>query len=164
MPPQANRRVVAAINLAVQAAGSVVLYGAGTSIPLVLLGCALFGIGIGNLTSLPALIAQTEFRPADLSRVVALMTAIGQAGYAFAPAVFGLLRELNDLVPSALVFSAAPMLFAAAAVSQLAAAGMLFCGRQPTPRPASPRSAAARCCPAAATESHARRSCASGRG
>jgi MFS family permease len=145
-------------------AGSIVLFGAGTSIPLVLFGCALFGIGIGNLTSLPALIAQAEFRPADLPRVVALMTAIGQAGYAFAPAVFGLLRELDGLVPSALVFSAAPLLFATAAAFQLAAACMLLSGGKPTPRQASPRSADARCCPAAAAGSHAHRNCASGRG
>ena len=84
MPPRADRRLIAAANLAVQAVGSVMLFGAGASIPLVLLGCALFGVGIGNLTSLPALIAQTEFRPADLPRVVALMTAVSQAGYAFA--------------------------------------------------------------------------------
>ena len=131
MPPRADRRIIAAVNLAVEAVGSVVLFGAGTSIPLVLLGCALFGIGIGNLTSLPALIAQTEFRPADLPRVVALMTAISQAGYAFAPAIFGVLRDIGGIVPPALALSAAPMLFAAAAAFQLAAAGMLLRGRQP---------------------------------
>jgi MFS family permease len=128
MPPDADRRIVAAANLATQAIGSVVLLGAGTSIPMVLLGCALFGIGIGNLTSLPALIAQTEFRPADLARVVALMTAVSQAGYAFAPAVFGLLRELGG---TATGLGAAPLLFAAAAFFQLLAGGALLLGRQP---------------------------------
>jgi hypothetical protein len=61
----------------------------GISVPLLLLGCVLFGLGIGNLTSLPPLIAQAEFCPADVGRVVALVTAINQAVFAFAPAVLG---------------------------------------------------------------------------
>ena len=54
----------------------------------------LFGVGIGNATSMPPLIAQVEFVKDDVPRVVALVVAIGQATYAFAPAVFGLIREL----------------------------------------------------------------------
>ncbi|HEY4252369.1 MAG TPA: MFS transporter [Roseomonas sp.] len=118
--PGADRRQVAMANVALQACGSVVLLCAGASVPMVLLGCALFGLGLGNVTSLPPLIVQGEFRPAEIARVVALVTAIGQAGYAFAPAVFGLLRELGgDGTP----------IFAAAAVIQLLAAGALRFGR-----------------------------------
>lgn len=124
MPPRADRRIIAAANLVVQAAGSLVLLGAGPSIPFVLFGCLLFGIGIGNLTSMPALIAQSEFRAADLPRVVALLTAFSQAGFAFAPAAFGLLREL------AAASGAATTLFAAAAALQLAASGMSLLGRR----------------------------------
>ena len=46
-------------------------------------------------TSMPPLIAQVEFVKDDVPRVVALMVAIGQATYAFAPAVFGLIREFG---------------------------------------------------------------------
>jgi hypothetical protein len=89
-------------------------------VPLLLLGCTLFGLGLGNVTSLPPLIAQSEFRPADVGRVVALVTAIGQAGYSFAPVAFSLLREGA---------SAAPMLFVAAAVLQMLAAWLALAGR-----------------------------------
>ncbi len=50
-------------------------------------------LGVGNLISLPPLIAQREFRPADVVTVVALVTAINQAVFAFAPAIFGGLRD-----------------------------------------------------------------------
>jgi MFS family permease len=126
MPADADRRKIAAANVTIQAVGSVVLLSAGASVPLLLLGCALFGLGLGNVTSLPPLIAQTEFNPADVSRVVALVTATSQAGYAFAPAVFGLLRGLGDTGASA---GHAPALFATAAVIQLAAAGAVLLGR-----------------------------------
>jgi predicted MFS family arabinose efflux permease len=89
-------------------------------VPLLLLGCALFGLGLGNVTSLPPLIAQAEFPAAAVPRVVGLVTALSQAGYAFAPAGFGLLREL----------SGAPALFAVAAAVQFAAAALVLAGRR----------------------------------
>ncbi|MBR0666763.1 MFS transporter [Roseomonas hellenica] len=125
--PGADRRSVAAANVALQACGSIVLLAAGTSVPLVLLGCGLFGLGLGNVTSLPPLIAQGEFAPADVPRVVALVTAISQAGYAFAPAAFGLLRDIG--AEAAAVPAGAPLLFATAAVIQLLSAGALLLGR-----------------------------------
>ena len=77
-----------------QAVGSLLLaFGEGMA-PLAA-GCVLFGLGVGNLTSLPPLIAQREFRPADVGTVVALVTAINQAVFAFAPAIFGWLRDLD---------------------------------------------------------------------
>jgi MFS family permease len=125
MPAGADRRTIAAANVGLQAIGSLVLLLAGPSVPLLLLGCGLFGLGLGNVTSLPPLIAQAEFRPADVGRVVALVTAISQAGYAFAPAAFGLLREpfLATLLPGP---GPAPLVFAAAFLTQLAAAGVVL--------------------------------------
>ncbi len=128
MPPTADRRVVAAVNAGMQAVGSVVLLCAGPSVPLLLLGCALFGLGLGNVTSLPPLVAQVEFRPADVGRVVALVTATSQAGYAFAPAAFGLLRGLGA---SGLSLSDGVLLFAVAALVQLASALVVLVGRRP---------------------------------
>jgi MFS family permease len=117
--PRTDRRVVAAANVAMQAAGSLVLLAAGGTVPLLLLGCGLFGLGLGNVTSLPPLIAQTEFRPADVARVVALVTATSQASYAFAPALFALLREAGG----------GAALFAVAALVQVAAAGVVLAGK-----------------------------------
>lgn len=90
----ADRRKAAALNFAVQVAGSAALLAAGvSSVPLLLLGCVLFGLGIGNMISLPPLIAQREFAREDVGRVVALVTATNQAVFAFAPALFGLLQD-----------------------------------------------------------------------
>jgi hypothetical protein len=121
MPAEADRRFVACISYAVQIAGTLTLIAAaGTSIPLLLVGVLLFGIGIGNVTSMPPLIAQVEFVKDDVPRVVALVVAIGQATYAFAPAAFGLVRELSN----------GTYVFAAAALIYLLAIGALLVGRQ----------------------------------
>jgi hypothetical protein len=112
MPVRADRRLVACASYAVQVAGSVILLlAAGSHVPLLLLGVILFGAGIGNATSLPPLIAQVEFVPADVPRVVPLIVAIGQAAYAFAPAAFGLLRtaSLGGASESTLLFGAAAL-------------------------------------------------------
>lgn len=127
MPRDADRRLMAALNYGVQACGCLAFIAAGsTSIPLLLLGVALFGLGIGNATSLPPLIAQTEFTRADSARAVALVVATGQAAYAFAPAAFGLIREAAAGPDAA----ATPWVFAAALGVQIAAAGAYLAGRQ----------------------------------
>ena len=121
MPVDADRRVVACMSYAVQIGGTLVLLvAAGTNVPLLLLGVMMFGIGIGNATSLPPLIAQVEFVKDDVGRVVALVVAIGQAVYAFAPAVFGLIRQFAPHEGA---------VFLAAALVQLCAIGVLLAGR-----------------------------------
>ena len=128
MPAGADRRLVACASYAVQAAGSIIfILAAGTSIPLLLLGIVLFGTGFGNATSLPPLIAQTEFANDDVPRVVALIVAIAQAGYAFAPAAFGLIRAAQSGATD--VTPAAPHLFLAAALLQGLAIAALLAGR-----------------------------------
>jgi hypothetical protein len=128
MPAGADRRLVACASYLVQMAGSLAfLLAGGNSMPLLLLGIVLFGVGIGNATSLPPLIAQIEFVGDDVPRVVPLIVAIGQATYAFAPAVFGLIREL---APSAGAAGAAPWLFVAAAIIQALAIVAFLAGRR----------------------------------
>lgn len=90
-----DRRMAAAANFALQACGTALL-ALGSGVPALLCGCILFGLGVGNLTSLPPLIAQKEFAAGDVGRVVALITAINQAVFAFAPVVLGALRDLVD--------------------------------------------------------------------
>jgi hypothetical protein len=99
---------------------------------LLLVGVILFGAGIGNATSLPPLIAQVEFTKEDVPRVVALIVAMAQGGYAFAPAAFGLMRELasRETLESA---GAAPYVFAAAALVQALAMAALLVGRRRGP-------------------------------
>ena len=122
MPADADRRLMAAASYAVQMIGCVLFMAAdGTIVPLLLLGVILFGIGFGNGTWLPPLIAQVEFVGEDVPRVVALMVAISQAAYAFAPVAFGMIRAFApqaDADPGA-----APALFVVAGMLQ----GLAFC-------------------------------------
>jgi len=116
LPSGANRRIVAALAYAVQAMGSLVLLGVTEQQPvLILLGVALFGSGIGNATSLPPLIAQAEFDKEDVPRVVALIVALGQSTYAFAPAAFGLVLSASAAAESQ--FTTSTSLFFASAAS-----------------------------------------------
>jgi MFS family permease len=114
MPAGTDRRLIASASYAVQIAGCVAFIAAdGTDVPLLLLGVVLFGIGFGNGTWLPPLIAQVEFVGEDVPRVVALIVAISQATYAFAPVVFGMIREF-----AAQAAGAAPGLFVVAGIVQ----------------------------------------------
>jgi MFS family permease len=129
MPASADRRLVAAASYVVQIVGVLALLCAGGErVALLLLGVLLFGAGIGNATSLPPLIAQVEFARDDVPRVVALIIAIAQATYAFAPAVFGFVRELARETAGA-----APWVFACAALVQVMAISAFLapCRRRP---------------------------------
>jgi MFS family permease len=124
LPAHADRRIAAAVNFGVQIAGSVAWLAAnGSSVALLLLGCALFGLGVGNLVSLPPLIAQIEFDHAEVPRVVALVTAANQAVFAFAPAALGIVR---DVVPGGWA------VILAVGLVQIAGAVIVLAGR---PRP-----------------------------
>jgi hypothetical protein len=125
MPSGSDRRLVACGSTAIQMLGCAAFIAAdGTSVPLLLLGVVLFGAGFGNGTWLPPLIAQVEFVADDVPRVVALIVAIAQGAYAFAPVVFGTIREL---IPAGDASSgAAPGLFIAAGLVQ----GLAICAFQ----------------------------------
>jgi hypothetical protein len=129
MPVGADRRLIACASYLVQIAGSLAfIAAAGSNVPSLLVGVLLFGVGIGNATSLPPLIAQVEFVPDDVARVVSLIVAVAQAAYAFAPAAFGLIREFAPAAGAADT-GAAPLVFAAAALGQVFAVAALLAGR-----------------------------------
>jgi MFS family permease len=130
LPLASDRRLVACASYAVQLCGSVAfVLASGDSVPLLLLGIVLFGIGFGNATSLPPLIAQVEFIETDVPRVVALVVAIAQAGFALAPVVFGLIRQYawGGAGPESGV---APGVFIAAAAAQALAICAFLWGRR----------------------------------
>ena len=125
--PGIDRRLVAAASYAVQIVACILfIVAAGTSVPLLLFAVLLFGSGIGNATSLPPLIAQVEFAKTRVARAVALIVAVAQAGYAFAPLVFGIIRDVS---PGGATRHA-PWLFVAAASIQAAAIGCFLAGRR----------------------------------
>lgn len=113
-----RRRAAGAVNFLVQASGVALLIFGSTPWPL-LAGCILFGLGIGNLLSLPPLILQAEQRPVDVGRALALLTAVNQVFYAFAPGIFGVLRDATGSYS---------MPFGIAIVLQLLSAAMVVAG------------------------------------
>ena len=115
-----NRRLVAAANLTLQAAGVAVLFFA-DGWAMVGLGCVLFGMGFGNLVTLPPLVAQAEFGRAQVPVVVALLTAINQAVFAFAPGIFGVLHDATGSYASPLAMAVAV---------ELGGAGLMLWGRR----------------------------------
>jgi len=130
IPLGVDRRLVACASCAVQMTGSMAfIAAAGSSVPLLWLGIVLFGLGFGNSTSLPPLIAQVEFVDEDVPRVVALIVAIAQGAYAFAPAAFGVIRSFA-LHADGATSGAAPHLFAAAALAQGLAIVAFAAGRR----------------------------------
>lgn len=119
MPVGADRRLWAAMSYTIQIIGiGALMLSSLQSPPMILVGILLFGFGIGNATSFPPLIAQVEFSKEDAARVVPLIVAMAQATYAFAPAVFGLIREAE---PAAIW----PILTVAALIKALAIAAFL---------------------------------------
>ncbi|MDP9812339.1 MFS family permease [Rhizobium tibeticum] len=113
MPASADRRLIASASYGVQIIGSLaLLWAGGENTASMIIGVLLFGLGIGNATSLPPLIAQVEFHKADVPRVVPLIVAMSQATYALAPALFGIVRTMSD--PAVFVLAVAMQCFAVA--------------------------------------------------
>ncbi len=136
MPAGADRRLVACAGYAMQIAGSIALMlAAGTHVPLLLAGVMLFGLGFGNATSLPPLIAQVEFAAQDVQRAAALVVAIAQGGYAIAPAFFGVIREFTVASSTGIAAGSAPAVFATAAVVQCLAVIAFLAGRRGVSHP-----------------------------
>lgn len=131
MPIGADRRLIASAGYATQLLGSVMFYfAAGQSIPMLIAGVVLFGLGFGNATSLPPLIAQVEFVKDDVVRAVALVVGLAQAAFAFAPATFGLIRAFAPKLVDATAGSA-PYVFVTAALFQGLAMVAFLAGRRP---------------------------------
>jgi hypothetical protein len=125
-----DRRLVGAVSYLVQASGAAILLVAWDGQAwAIICGVALFGMGIGNATSLPPAIAQDDFAATDVQRAVALIVAIAQGSYAFAPAIFGMLLYAGEPSPPSGAGHGA-LLFTAAIAIQLAAAATLLVGRR----------------------------------
>jgi len=87
-----NPRRVATATLVVQIAGLALLAWAPSAMG-VYVGCALFGLGVGNLTTLPGLILAVEWPRERFGALVGLVVAINQFTFAFGPSFVGVLRD-----------------------------------------------------------------------
>jgi MFS family permease len=87
-----NRRAVIAGNFLLQAT-SIVLMLSGPRPAVLYVACAMFGLGVGNTTSLPSVIVQAEFPRAAFGQVVSTIIAVNQFTYSFGPGLLGWLRD-----------------------------------------------------------------------
>ena len=56
-------------------------------------GCVLFGLGVGNLTTLPGLILAAEWPRERFAALVGLAVGINQFTFAFGPSLVGVVRD-----------------------------------------------------------------------
>jgi MFS family permease len=119
-----NRRLVTSATLAIQILG-LALLAATPSTPRVYAGCVLFGLGVGNLTTLPGLILAVEWSRERFSGLVGLVVGINQFTFAFGPSLVGILRDRAGTYVTALV---------ACIVLQAVAALMILLGPGPHAR------------------------------
>ncbi len=115
-----NRRAVASATLVIQMLGLAVLTGL-PSATAVYVGCALFGLGVGNLTTLPGLILAVEWPRERFSALVGLAVGINQFTFAFGPSLVGVIRD--RVGGDALALAACATLQALAAVMILLGPG-----------------------------------------
>jgi|SRR5579871_3670199 len=85
-------RRVAAANFLVQIAALGVLLSA-VSPTAIYVGCALFGVSVGNMITLSNVIVQREVPSAQFARAISLVLAIDQVVLAFGPGVLGIVRD-----------------------------------------------------------------------
>jgi MFS family permease len=122
-----NRRVVASATLVVQLVGLAVL-AREPSAAGVYAGCALFGLGVGNMTTLPGLILAVEWPRERFGVLVGLVVGINQLTFAFGPSLVGVLRDRAGSYSAAL--------WACALLEAISAALILLGpGRAPGTRP-----------------------------
>jgi MFS family permease len=108
-------RMVSAVSLVSQAAALFAL--TQTTEPLMLYAaCALFGLSVGNVITLPSLIIHREFEAASFGRLIGLSTAITQVTYAFGPGLVGMVRDLFGSYTPALILCMALEVLAAGIV------------------------------------------------
>jgi len=87
-----SRRLVASLTLAAQIAG-LALLARGDTATSVYAGCVLFGLGVGNLTTLPGLILAVEWPRERFAGLVGLVVGINQFTFAFGPSLVGVVRD-----------------------------------------------------------------------
>jgi MFS family permease len=127
-----DRRVAACGNFLVEV-GALALLATGSSTVMLYLGCALFGLGVGNMITLPGMIVQQEFPRVHFSRVISLVVGINQFTFAFGPALLGYLQCGQGSYSFALL-ACLVVEMAAAVIVVAPVVGRLVCVRAETRR------------------------------
>jgi predicted MFS family arabinose efflux permease len=110
-----DQRRAASLLLANQAVALLLLtYADAPSV--IYLACALFGLSVGNLITLPVLLVQREYDAASFGVLAALVVSIIQMTFALGPALIGILRDLTGEYTASLMVCVTLELLAAAIV------------------------------------------------
>jgi MFS family permease len=113
---RANRRLVSSATLIIQIIGLGLLAWAPAT-AAIYIGCALFGLGVGNLTTLPALILAVEWPRERFSTLVGMVVGINHLTFAFGPSLVGAIRDWGGAYGPALVACAGLQAIAATLVA-----------------------------------------------
>src|SRR5262245_44506272 len=113
-----DARRVTALSVASQAAALFAMTQT-TDVALLFAACAVFGLTVGNLITLPAVVIQREFDAASFGLLVGLSTAIGQFTCVVGPGLLGLVRDLTGGYGASLALCIALELAAAAVILYL---------------------------------------------
>ncbi len=111
-----NQRLVSSVNFLTQtiALSAMITFPTPT---LLYIACTVFGLGVGNTTTLPGLIVQHEFPKEHFGQIISLIVAFNQFAFAFSPAGIGVLRDVTGSYQAA---------FALCMLLQGSAAGMVL--------------------------------------
>ena len=86
------------------AAGLALLLLLPDSVAALYVGSIVFGLSVGNVITLPALIIQREFAPQSFGMVVGLTSMVGQATLAVGPMLLGAVRDaMGSYAPAILL-------------------------------------------------------------
>ncbi len=88
-----NQRLTSAASFLSQSIGLALLLALPGRPEALYAGCVLFGLSVGNVITLPALLIQREFAARSFGLVIGLSTAVGQFALALAPGLFGVLHD-----------------------------------------------------------------------
>ncbi len=113
-----DARRVTALSVASQAAALFAMTQT-TDVAVLFIACAVFGLTVGNLITLPAIVIQREFDAASFGLLVGLSTAIGQFTCVVGPGLLGVLRDLTGGYGASLALCIALELAAAAVILYL---------------------------------------------
>jgi MFS family permease len=90
-----HQRRTAAASFFSQAAGIALMIAFPKEPTVLYAGCVIFGLSVGNVITIPALIVQQEFPASAFGLVIGLSTAAGQFTFALAPALLGVVRDIS---------------------------------------------------------------------
>jgi MFS family permease len=108
-----NQRFASAASFTAQAAGLGLMLTVPDQPAALYVGSVLFGLSVGNVITLPALIVQREFDAASFGQVIGVVSMVGYTTLAFGPTLLGLAHDIAGSYVAAIALCIVLQLFAA---------------------------------------------------